>query len=216
MAEPLTAVAASRETPIKFDHIDTKAQQKIVKQATAVHTYTTERNNWESKPASQKTVQPPAERKPVTTPTVQRGSVTPPTQHQEPVTTPAEHKGPVTPSTEHQQPVTTPTEHGGPMTPPAGHEQQATQPNETKTPFVPPREVHITQPERVKVPAPPLVGRQGATKKSPPPRPVNESKYKGADTSKKSAVKATPKQNQPTGDTKVKDKGQGKDKNKGK
>jgi hypothetical protein len=80
----------------------------------------------------------------------------------------------------------------------------------------------------VKVPAPPIVGRQSAVKKSPPPRPVNESKYKGTDTSKKSDVKATPKktdvkatpkktdvketpkQNQPTGDTKGKGKNKGK------
>ena len=200
MAEPLTTVAASRETPIKFDHINTIAQQKIVKQATAVHTYTTERNNWESKPASQKTVQPPAER-------------------QQPVTTPLEHKGSVAPPTQHHEPVTTPTEQRGPVTSPTGHEKQVTQPNQTKTPYVQPREVQITQPERVKVPAPPIVGRQSAVKKSPPPRPVNESKYKGADTSKKTDVKSTPKktdvkdtpkQNQPTGNTKGKSKNKGK------
>jgi hypothetical protein len=164
MAEPLTVLAASKETSLKFEHINTKAQQNIVTQATAVHTFSAERNRWESTPARQKTVQPP---------------------------------------TEHKGPVTTPAEHKGPVTSPAEHKEQVTQPKETKTQFVPPREVQITKPERVKVPAPPIVGKQGANKKSPPPRPVNERTYKGE-------VKDTSKVNQSTDNTKDKGKNKGK------
>ncbi len=72
-----------------------------------------------------------------------------------------EHKGAVTPLTEHREVVTTATEH--------------------KAPFVPPREVHLARLERVKIPAPPIVGRQGildAIKKGPPPRPADEQKHK--------------------------------------
>ena len=91
----------------------------------------------------------------------------------------------------------------GPVTLPAEHkEKMVTQSKEAKAPFVPPREVNITKPERVKVPAPPLVGRQGAAEKGPPPRPVNESKYKGE-------VKDTPKENPRTSDTNDKGKGRG-------
>ena len=39
MAEPLTVVVASKGTSLKFERMDTKAQQKIATQATAVHTF---------------------------------------------------------------------------------------------------------------------------------------------------------------------------------
>ena len=178
IAEPLTVVAASKETPIKFVHIDAKAQQKIATQATAVRKFVSERNRWESK-AIQKTVQPPMKRKsPVTPPSEQKKSATP-----------VEHKGSVTP-------------------PAAGKEQVTQPPRETKTKFVPPGEVHITKPERVKVPAPPIVGRQVAAEKSPPPQPVSELKYKGE------VKKDAPKIDQRKGNTKDKSKDKSKDKGK--
>ncbi|MGB8657931.1 MAG: hypothetical protein WCE90_09130 [Candidatus Zixiibacteriota bacterium] len=160
MAEPLTSFAASKQTSLKFEHINSRAQHKLTTQATAVHTFSAKRRHWESTPARQKTVQPPSEQK---------------------------------------GPVTTPTEHKGPLTPLAQHEQQVIQPKETQTPFVPPREIHITQPERVKVPAPPLVGRQSSAEKSPPPRPVDEGRYQGE-------VREAPKENQRRGNTKDKGK----------
>ena len=40
MAEPLTAVVAHKGTPMKFVRMDTKEQQKIATEATAVHTFT--------------------------------------------------------------------------------------------------------------------------------------------------------------------------------
>ena len=73
------------------------------------------------------------------------------------------------------EPVTTPEERMGPVTLPAEHKEKVvTQPKEAKAPFVPPREVNITKSERVKIPAPPLVGKQGAVEKCPPPKPVEE------------------------------------------
>jgi hypothetical protein len=208
MAEPLTVVAANKETSLKFEHINAKAQQKIATQATAVHAFSAKRNRWESTLASQKTVQPPTEHKgPVTQPSEHKEPVPAPEEHKGPVTQPSEHKEPVPAPEEHKGPVTQPSEHKEPVPAPAEHKEQVTQPKDTNTPVVPPREVNRTQPERVKVPAPPIVGRQGAAEKGPPPRPANERKSKGEeDTSKKSEVKDTPKENQRTGDIKDKDK----------
>jgi hypothetical protein len=191
MAEPLTTVVASKETSLKFEHINAQAQHKIATQAATVHTFVAQRSRWESTPASQKTVQQPTERK----------------GH---VTTTTEHKGAVTPTAGRKEQVTTTTENKNAVTPTAGRKEQVIQPTkETNTSFVPPREVHITKPERVKVPTPPLVGKQGVAEKGPPPRPVSESKYKGE-------VKDTPKENQSTGNTKntgnTKDKGKDKGK----
>ena len=175
IAEPLTVVIASKETSMKFEHIDTNAREKIVTQAAAVHTFRAERNRWESTPASQKTVQSPTERK---------GAVTPPSGPKEQVTAP---------------------EQKGPMTSPVERKGQGNQPKETKPQFVPPAEVRVTKPERVKVPTPPIVGKQVAAVKSPPARPTNERALKGH-------VKDAPKNNQGTSNTKdkTKDKGQGK------
>ncbi|HWR81738.1 MAG TPA: hypothetical protein VN285_00390 [Candidatus Deferrimicrobium sp.] len=159
MAAPLTVVVASKKTSLKFEHIDTKAQQKIVTQAAAVHTFRGERNLWESTPAPQKTVQSPTE---------QKG----------PVMSPGERKG------------------------------QVTQSGETKTQTVPQREVRITQPERVKVPAPPIIGKKTGAMKTPP-QPANERKYKGV-------VKDAPQKSQPTDTTKTKGKEKGKEKGKDK
>jgi hypothetical protein len=178
MAESLTAVAASKETLLKFERINTKEQQNIATQATTVHTFSAQRSGWESTSARQKTVQPPTERK---------DSVTPLSERKEPVTTPAEHKSSVTL--------------------PIERKEQVAQPKETKTTFVPPREVPITQPERVKVPVPPVVGKQGAPEKDSPPQPTNEHNYKGN-------VKDTPKENHRTDDTKNNDKSGTKDNNK--
>jgi hypothetical protein len=47
--------------------------------------------------------------------------------------------------------------------------------------FVPPREVRVTKPERVKIPASPIVGKSeesGNTDQSPPPGPADEHKRK--------------------------------------
>jgi hypothetical protein len=220
MAEPLTAIVAHKGTALKFEHIDAKEQQKIATEATAVHTFTAARSNWETKPAHQESVQPPAGQKgTVTKPTERKGSVTPPTERNNPVATPVEPKGSVTPPTGRDNPVTTPVERRGSVTSPAENQKQVTQAKETKTPTVQPREVQITQPERVKVPTPPVVGKQGAAVKNPPPQPVNERKdvgvvkvapAKNQPATTKDKVKETPKKKQPAGNAKDKVKNNGK------
>jgi hypothetical protein len=82
---------------------------------------------------------------------------------------PLEHKGPVTPPTEHRESVTPSTERKEPATSSAAREPT----------FVPPREVHLTQPEQVKIPSSPVVGRRGGLgifEKGPPSRPAGEQK----------------------------------------
>ncbi len=133
MAEPLTAVVAHKGTALKFEHIDANAQKKIATEATAVHTFTAARSNWEAKPAHQESVQPPAGQKGnATTPAERKGSVTTPTERNKPVTTPAERKGTVTPPTERNNPVTTPVERKGSVTPPTERNNPVTTPAERK------------------------------------------------------------------------------------
>ena len=225
IAQPLTVVAANKLSPIKFEHIDANAQQKIVTQATAVKTYKAERNQWESTPAQQKTAQPPIEHKgtvttpfqkndqmttpkqkgPATSPGKQRGQMTQPKETTPQPVTPPEQKGSKTPPGNQRgqmtqpnepktQPITTPEQKYS-KTPPGRQKEQMTQPNEPKNPIISPGEVQMTKPERVKVPAPPIVGKQGAAEKSMPPQPANERTIKGE-------IKAAPENNQPTGNTK--------------
>ncbi len=165
IARPLTVVVANKQTSVKFEHIDAKAQQTIVTQTTAVHTFTAERNRRESVSTNQKAVQPPVAA-----------------------------KGPAPTQSNRNQP-TIPVDRKATATPPAVHQQQQTQPRETKGQFVPPRQVRATQPERVKVSAAPIVGRQVAAKKNLPAPPANERKFK-------SAVKPAPKGNEGKGKTK--------------
>jgi hypothetical protein len=64
---------------------------------------------------------------------------------------------------------------------PTDRKELVTRSVEQKSPFVPAREVHLAKPERVKIPPPPIVARQGildAFKKGPPPRPADEQKHK--------------------------------------
>ncbi len=127
-------------------------------------------------------VTPPTERRePITTiPEHKAPVVAPPTERRTPITTPPEHKAPVVaPPTERKAPITTPPERRGPVTPPAERREQVTPPAENKAPFVPPRQVHITRPEKVKVPTPPIVGEQGKAEKGPPPKPDGERRERG-------------------------------------
>jgi hypothetical protein len=158
VAQPLSAVVASKETPLKFERINAEARRKIAEKGTEVRKFRDERNRWESAEAGPKTGQPPRE---IRLPTERKGPVAPPTERKEPLTPPTERKGPVTPPTELKEPRTTPSER-----------------NPT---FVPPREVRVTKPERVKIPASPIVGKSaesGNTDQSPPPGPADEHKRK--------------------------------------
>jgi hypothetical protein len=67
--------------------------------------------------------------------------------------------------------------------PPADLKGPVTPPGEHTSALVPPRPVHLTKPERVKIPVPPpIVGKLGATpgdvEKGPPVRPIDEQKLK--------------------------------------
>jgi hypothetical protein len=168
-AQPLTTFAADKTTRMKFERSNTESQRTIVAQATAERKFGDERNRWESPAAGPKTGQPAVERK---------APVTPPTERKEVTTTTQERKTPVTPPTERKEATTTTQKRKTPVTAPAERKEQVTQPAETKEPFVPPREVRVTQPERVKVQAPPIVGKESAAEKAPP-RPDNERKDRG-------------------------------------
>ena len=156
MAEPFTQLTAS-QSRMRFEHINSGEQQKIATQATAVRAFGTERNHWEAEAARHESLPQPAEHK---------GTVSPPAEHREPVMTPEEHRV-----------YAPPPEHATPPAPPPGHEERFIQPRETPIPFIPPHEVHITRPERVRIPAPPFVGRQNAGGNPPPPRPMDEGRF---------------------------------------
>ena len=81
--------------------------------------------------------------------------------------------------TAHQDAVTPPLERKQPPTPPTDRKQPPTLPTERKAAPVPPREIHATQPDRVKIPPPPVAGKPtvpGAVRKGPPARPADERK----------------------------------------
>lgn len=162
LAQPLHTIVERKASPLKFKQIKSEARQKIAQQATDVHKFREDRVKWETtKTMDAKVVRPPAEHK---------GPATSPREHKEPAPSPVEHKGPVTTPREHKEPVTSPVEHKGPV--------KASGENPSRSA---PREVHITKPERVKVPAPPIVGKSKSwisTEKGPPPRPTDEQKPK--------------------------------------
>ena len=150
-------------------------------------------------------VAPPTERKePITiTPEHKAPVVTPPVERKEPIITTPERKAPVvTPPTERKAPVATPQERKAPVvTPPVERKEKerVTAPEENRAPFVPPRQVHINKPEKVKVPNPPVVGKQTKAEKGPPPNPDGERRERGGE-------KNPPEKGQPKGEEKQKKK----------
>ncbi len=236
VAQQITAVASRRETPIKFERINTDARQKISKQANAVHTFRDERSRWESeadtktvKPSKEhkatvtqpaerretdqpsrerrpavtqpaerrETVQPQAERKPsAPTQAERRETVQPPAERRETVQPQAERKPSAPTQAERRETVQPPAERREtvqpqaerkPAAPPQAERREAAKPRDPA--FVPPRETRVSQPERVRIPAPPVVGRSGAPglfQKGPPSRPTDEDREnKGKDSRKK-------------------------------
>ena len=212
VTQRLTVAAASRETPLKFERINTDARQKIAKQATAVRTFREDRNRWESTPESPKTVQPikrqetvqPVKERnaPVTTPVKRQETVQPVKERDAPVTAPVKRQETVLPVKERDAPVTAPVkrqetvqpvkERDAPVTAPVKRQETVqpakergrtvTAPAVQREPaFVPPRESRVVQPERVQIPAPPIVGRsgsQGIFQKGAPARPDDEGRDK--------------------------------------
>ena len=192
VAQPMAAVVANRATPLKFERITTDAQQKISSQATAVRTFRDQRNRWEAAAESPKTTPPPGDRREQTPPPREsKVTAAPPIERQETVQPPKERKVTASPPIERQETVQQPRERKVAVTPPAERQETVQPPRERKeaaTPAaprepasVPPREAKVRQPERVQIPAPPVVGGSGAPgifQKGPPSRPADEDKDK--------------------------------------
>lgn len=195
MAEPLKVVVAKKQTSMKFEQIDTQAQQAISKQTTAVHSFRAERNRWEARPSTQ-----------------------------QPVTPSAIDKGRSAPDNSAKQPATRVTtgDQRRPANSPANNKPQVLQPKEIKSQPAPAQR-QLAQPERVKVPTPPITRRQVAAEKSPPPRPAPERKYQNATKvapknvqHKSTAADKGPGKSKDQGGDKTKDQGGDKGKDKGK
>lgn len=186
VAQPLTAVVTSRETPLKFERIEPDDRQKIAKQASQVHKFREERNRWEAAAEDRpKAVEPPTGAKPPVRPK-----------------SPPEVNPPDRPPTAPRA-VTPPAEQKEPVTPPA-----------RKPGVVAPREVRVTRPEKVRIPKPPIVGKSPDSRKpdlAPPPKPEDERRSE-ADTKgrQKGSDKDKERGNEPDKD---KDKGKDKDRN---
>ena len=148
IAEPLSRVAADKRTSLRFQRISADEQQKLTREATKVQRFGEERSRWEAAPARPESVQPRAERK---------GPVTSPTQERERVTRPTGHDGQVKPSSRPKEPAI----------PSVGRSPTS----------VPQRDVNLTRPERVTIPASPIADMQGGAgifRKGPPSRPAYE------------------------------------------
>lgn len=242
LVQPIeTAVTSRRNPSIKFEKIDTDARQKISRQSTAVHTFSDDRNRWESPEAAPKTaqpsenhkttaipsehkqtiptdwshkttvmpqaehrqtVQPTEERKNPVTPSTERKRSILPTDEHKTVVMPAidqkqtilpleEHKTTVTPSIEHKRSIQPYDEHKTTMSSSTEHRQMIEPAKQIESPpvstpniqqkhkFIPPSETQVSRPDRIQIPASPVVGnsgQQGFFRKSPPKLPSAESK----------------------------------------
>ena len=229
MTQTLEATVTRQKTSIKFEKIDTATQQKISRQASAVHTFSDDRNRRESPAAGSKmsqpsmdhqrtsqpvdnhktTVTPSAEHKQTVQPSEDHRTVTPPNAHMRTIQPVDQTKTTVTPSVEPRQTVQ-PTEVRKTVTPPTVHMRTIQPVEQSKTTVMPaaensrfaepdrraespatasdsqrertftsPRETQVSRPERVQMPASPVVGnsgRQGMFQKGPPTKPADETR----------------------------------------
>jgi len=74
LAKPLRTIVERKETPLKFEEVNTDARQKIARQETDVHKFREERVKWEAPGATSPPTEPTG---PVTPPTEREGRVTP-------------------------------------------------------------------------------------------------------------------------------------------
>ncbi len=192
LVQPIES-AAVRKTPMKYERIDTDARQKISRQSTAVHTYSDNRNRWESSAAGSRTTQPsaehrttvtrPIERKQTAQPTEERKATVSPTTERKRMVQPADQPKPV----EHRQTIQPTEEHKAAGTPTIEHRQKV-QPQRESTAapdlqrertITPARETQVSRPERIQVPTSPVTGnsgKQGIFRRGPPTYPSAESK----------------------------------------
>lgn len=173
--------ATGRKTSQKFEKIDADTRQKISKQAAAVHKFSDDRNRWESPAAGSRTTQPAVERKTDVIPSSEHKRTIQPVEENKTTMTPSvdrrqtsrpsrEHEATVTPSTEQSPMIEPPKKTKGSLTAPDSQRERTS---------VSRREPQVSRPERVQIPASPVVGnsgRQGLFRKGMPTQPAAESK----------------------------------------
>ena len=166
VAQPLTTVAARRETPMKFERITPEKRQEIKKEATAVQTFGKERIRWESTTASQ--------RKTPSTNSERKEHVAPTTEPRERVQAEKERKTVIVPPVAVQRETVQPARERKSLVTPPVVQRQAT--------IETPRESRAQQPERVQIPKSPIVGESGRSgiilQRGPPSQPKAEVKDK--------------------------------------
>ena len=198
LVRPIATVATGRKTQMKFEKIDTNTRQKISRQAGAVHTYSDNRNHWESPAAGSRTALPSKEQQTKVIPSVEpRRTIQPVEEYKKPVMPPTEHGQTIQPVAENKtvpservRRTIQPVEESKTVTPSVDR-RQTSQPTEERKAaltatdsqrertFSPHREVQVSRPERVQIPASPVVGnsgRQGFFRKGLPAQPADESK----------------------------------------
>ncbi|NOU35290.1 MAG: hypothetical protein HOO88_00715 [Kiritimatiellaceae bacterium] len=201
LVRPMESVVTSQKTSMKLERTDPGTRQKMSKQATEVHTFSNERRNWESSVPDRKNVQPIEEQKPTLTQPSERKKTVQPIETRKPATLPStEHRQTVQPIEEHKPTLTQPSERKKPVQPietrkPATlpsteHRQAVHSPERSESPVAAPvsqqisvpspvHETRSVRPERVQIPASPVVGnsgRSGFFRKGPPTQPDDETK----------------------------------------
>ena len=168
MVMPLKSYAAQHSTSLTFERITPAARQQIAVKTTAANQFREQRAHWEAPtPRPVETGHHPI----ATNPTHE--AIPPATEHSsrsKEVTRPS----PVSPAETERHPVVTKPVHAA--TPPVT-EHPSRSKEVTRPAFVPPHEVHITQPERVKIPSPPIAARPSEShyiQKEAPVRPAQE------------------------------------------
>ncbi len=192
VTQPMSVAIARRETTLKFERIDSDARQAISRQATAVRTFSDQRDRWEAPAANPRTVSQPVNRNAAVPIPAERQATIQPSRDRQPFVPQAgertetvqpvrDRKPAATPAIERTQTVQPPRERQGSGTAPSDRNQPAPMPVKREPAFVPPRVVNAPQPERVQIPAPTVVGgsgSQGIFQRGPPSRPADEDKNK--------------------------------------
>jgi len=146
---------------MKFEKINPEARRSIAKQATDGNKFREERRGWETAVPAPKPGYPVKlvkEPKPSTA-------------------VPGGPKDPVIPPKEGRLPKVTPPKESKLAQTQDEPKTRATPSAERESTFVAPRQVHVTRPERVKIPAPPISSK-AAVETRPPSRPANEERQK--------------------------------------
>ena len=178
LARPLPTIVDRKSSPLRYERINTDSRQKISRQAADTNKLRDERARWEARRRSNPA---PAQRPARTT-------VTPPAEHRRENTPPAVRRDTAPPPAERERVRTPQTDRRGTTTPP------------TEPAPVPPRQIHLTKPERVRIPIPPpTVGKPvkspGVVDKGPPARPSDEQRLKTDDAKTPSKADAKDKRN---------------------